>query len=575
MVAILCVQFADKDTVFDARGGVGFSPALDTIEHKYRYEDYWNIIFQPSGNVIHPDSDMPDSYARGDRGFFQYGSLKRYMEDNSFGVHTVIPYQAWREGNGVLNTLTPDTSDLPGRSLVNWLTLQQTKSSFSNPYSIAYAAIDMAIDSLQIEWDSLAVLIIDFAGNSLESASYATVGTYRGIAFTIQSERYDKCFTYPSVLFHEFLHIAKDAWDLHQVLQSPTVSGIGHFSLMGDNAMLGSYTPPMLDPWHRLRYGWLRYYVPDAQSDSLNLVTPIDTTGFTLPIVEQMYEGEPPYVIVIPIKLHPDSNGWVTDNRHYIIVENRRAVGWDKVIAVTEMETTDSSYGDTTGTGGFLVWSSWGGDGRSTPCWIYEADGGFETFKARYLYGAPTDLYGMPDGNRVFSVWSNPGVFHQATPGGIRYLKESRNLYIEFPEYSDSSNVNVIKRLVIDRFVPDVHDLDGGEDGEVSPTKFSAQQRIDVRDTVTLAMFRANTETYVMQGPSVENMRYVAWLENVFGEPDAVVDNGALACFTDTSSTGKFSASYVWQQEMSPTEFKVRVRRVEDKIGQLYTPPRQ
>ncbi|MBR9978487.1 MAG: hypothetical protein KFH87_10390 [Bacteroidetes bacterium] len=61
----------------------------------------------------------------------------------------------------------------------------------------------------------------------------------------------------------------------------------------------------------------MRYYVPDATNDTLNLITPIDTAHFHLPIVSEPYHEGPPCVLVIPVKQHPDQDGW-NDNQFSI-----------------------------------------------------------------------------------------------------------------------------------------------------------------------------------------------------------------------------------------------------------------
>ncbi|MBN1448537.1 MAG: hypothetical protein JXA28_11450, partial [Bacteroidetes bacterium] len=493
-MGILLVQFQDYPDSVDSRGSVGFTPPPaphDTIEHKYRYEDYWNIIFQPSGQVIHPDTAFPDDWAPyGKSGFFQYGSLRRYVEDNSYGLHTIVPYRAWNGWNGLLNTVTPDSTGDPSRARVNWLTIDTVKSNLINASYIIPLAIDAANDSLDVSWDSLGTVIVLYAGTILGNT--ATGGRYPvndsiEIGVAISAERgntgYDgvSLFNYPLVLFHEFFHAAFRADDLHllRLAEEFQRSGVGHYSLMGDNAPQAAFTPPMLDPWHKLRYGWLRYYVPDARLDTLNLTLPLDTTNFHLPIVEEPFEGGPPYVLVIPIDQHPDEVGWATNADpllRCIIIENRRAVGWDRVIAVNEDPSQDPH--DTTGVGGFLAWGVWYDSTQFGNVWIYDADNDFVTWESTGYYGSPGDFFDGSPGRNTFSIWSSPGVFHRPYVTEMQYVPESRNVYLEFAPYVDSSNVNPISRLVIDRFVPTDHDYGESDDEEVSPTQYGAQQKV-------------------------------------------------------------------------------------------------
>jgi hypothetical protein len=586
VVAILCVQFADKDTVIDSRGGVGLSPppALDVIENKYRHETYWDIIFQPTDSVKHPESDFPLTYARGGRGFFQYGSLRRYIEDNSYGLHTVVPYRAWSASSGLLNTVTPDSSGDPKRAIVNWLTLPEVKTiwvgdsirpNYEDLYVLADSAILLAKRELLVAWDSIDVVIIYYAGTNV--FGYSKDGKFTDsedtIRYAITSERTGVqddstafCFTYPRVVFHEFLHAAISATDMHYRNIEPYCVGVGHFSIMGDNAPLAAYTPEMLDPWHKLRAGWLRYYIPDARIDTLNLVTPIDTLNFHLPIVSQPYNGGPPYVLVIPFRLHPDEDGWSRSARRYLIVENRRAVGWDRVVAVEEMSTSSPTYGQTRGTGGFLIWTS--ALDRWIEGWVYDADGDFLTWQSTSMYGEPEDLYDGSPGRNVFSVWSDPNVFSWPEPGQGVVLKNDvqRNVYIEFAPYVDSSNVNPISRLVIDRFVPAAHAYGDVAEEDVSSTKYASQKKIDRYDSLTHALFRADGKTYVMSGNDVDDLRNIACLNYAISAPDTLMDNSALTFYPNPALPSVWSMNYVWQQHNSG-EYFVRVEYADSSLS--------
>ena len=589
-MAILCVQFADKDTVIDSRGGVGLSPppALDVIENKYRYETLWDIIFQPTDSVKHPESDFPLTYARGNRGFFQYGSLRRYMEDNSYGMHTVVPHRAWSASSGLINTVTADSSGDPRRAIVNWLTLPEVKvimhgdtvvPSYEDPWDVADSAIRLAKRELVVPWDSIDVVIIYYAGKNVYR--YSRYGKFMDsedtISYSITSERTGVdgdsnafCFTYPRVVFHEFLHAAIDAEDLHYMNVEPNCSGVGHFSIMGDNAPLAAYTPEMLDPWHKLSMGWLRYYIPGATQDTLNLVTPLDTLNFQLPIVSEPYNGGRPYVLAIPIVGHPDIdtiNGWRDLQRRYLIVENRRAVGWDRVVAVEEMNRSSPTYGQTRGTGGFVIRTS--ALDRWIEGWVYDADGDFGTWKYKYQYGAPEDVFDGSPGRNVFSVWSDPDVFSWPEPGvGVVHKNDvQRNVYIEFPPYVDSSNVNPISRLVIDRFVPEAHAYGDVVEEDVSPTKYGSQKKIDVTDSLTYVMFRANGKTYVMSGNDVDDLRNVACLNYAIAAPDTVMDNSAITYYPNSNALD-WSVNYVWQQEISG-EYFVRVEYADSALSSV------
>lgn len=588
-MGILLVQFADEATVPDSRGSLGFSaPAgADTIENKYRYEDYWNIIFQPNGPVIHPDGDFPDAYAIGRRGFDQYGSLRRYMEDNSFGLYTIVPYRHWSASSGLLNTITPDSSGNPERAIINWLTLDSTKlrdwdpghtKTFETPTQLADSAIVTAIGSLNVAWDSLDVLIILYAG--INPFRYSVAGKFDGLSYAISSERAANdltgipTFAYPSVIWHEFLHAAIDAKDFHNRNRdcvgddSELCSAVGHYSIMGDNAHLASYTPPMLDPWHRLREGWLRYYVPDATHDTLNLRVPIDTAGFQLPIVEERIDGEVPYVLVLPVKSHPDSAGWDGRAQHLIIVENRRAIGWDSVIVMEEnVNEFDPAYGQTNGLdGGFLIWGITD-PSLCAPAWIYDADNDFTTWQYEGVYGSPGDLFVGVEGHDTFSISSSPGVFTESKAGyGKDEKTQSRNLYLEFPPYVDSSNVNPIARLVIDRFVPADFGFGADAGNDTASTKFVAQQKLDRWDTLTLATYGTGNRMFVMSGKSPEDLRDVACMQYALKDAGMDLENSAIATFNYAPLPKRLDATLI-MQERSTNEYFVRLRHINTSLS--------
>jgi hypothetical protein len=592
VVGILLVQFADEATVPDSRGSLGFSAptGADTIENKYRYEDYWNIIFKPNGPVLHPDGDFPDEYAIGGRGFNQYGSLRRYLEDNSFGMQTIVPYRVWSASSGLLNTVTQDSSGNPERALINWLTLDSTKlrgwdpesrPTFTDPTILGDSAIAMATRSLDVAWDSLDVLIILYAGTN--HFHYSRAGTFNGLSFAISSERAANdltgapTFSYPSVIWHEFLHAAIGAEDLHNrnsdcADTSQLCSAVGHFSIMGDNSHLASYTPPMLDPWHRLRQGWLRYYVPDATYDTLNLHVPLDTAAFHLPIVEERFNGDVPYVLVLPVKSHPDINGWAGLGQHLIIVENRRAIGWDSVIVKEEnVNQLDPAYGQTSGlVGGFLIWGIT--DPRQcAPAWIYDADDEFTTWENTGVYGSPGDLYVGAEGHDTFSISSSPGVFTYPNPGlGMKFVAQSRNLYLEFPPYVDSSNVNPIARLVVDRFVPADFGFGADAENDTASTKFVAQQKITRWDSLTLATFGTGDRMFVMSGKSPENLRDVACVQFALEDEGIDLGNGAVATFNYAPLPEVLVATLVMQRREG-NDYFVRLRHMNTKLTGSFT----
>ena len=570
-VGVLLVQFADYQVNRDARACFGYSApsATDTIENKYHVDDYWNIFFQESGPVLHPDGDFPDDWAKGKRGFNQYGNLSMYIDDNSYGGHTLIPYQDWSNQSGLLNQTLPGGTVLP-------LTLNQSKASFTYPTYVADSAILLANQQYTISWDSLDVLIVLFAGVNpfgIAKAGAFAVDTTHTVHYAISSERTENwagpagksLFLYPSVIWHEFCHAAFAAQDLHARSDFPGVpnaTGVGHFSLMGDNAPFAAYTPPMLDPWHRLKYGWLRYYTPNATLDTLNLVVPIDTLDFGLPIVEQQFNGSAPYVIVIPMDRHSDTSDFFATNYRCVIIENRRAIAWDSVVAVDE-DLTSATRGQRLGEGGFLVWGveHWNQFG---PAWVYDADNGFETWGATGWYGSPRDLYGYA-GPQEFALWTSPSVFTRPDSYGINYINSARNIYLKFPSYSTASNMNEISRLVIDQFVPSEHAYAGDTEDDQSSTKYSAQQKVDVRTDRTVATYHtAAGKAFVTSGTSPEEQRDVVWLNELIDSQSANINSTAIGTFSGSD----LAATYVWQREFADG-YDVEVRLCDKALNKL------
>jgi hypothetical protein len=82
------VEFTDAATNRDARGSVGRTglapPDPEFEENKYRFRDYYNIIFQDDNEpVTHPDAALDVSYSSWSKGWYQHGSFARYIHDNS------------------------------------------------------------------------------------------------------------------------------------------------------------------------------------------------------------------------------------------------------------------------------------------------------------------------------------------------------------------------------------------------------------------------------------------------------------------------------------------------------------
>ncbi|MDX9759411.1 MAG: T9SS type A sorting domain-containing protein [Bacteroidota bacterium] len=138
---------------------------------------------------------------------------------------------------------------------------------------------------------------------------------------------------------------------------------------------------------------------------------------------------------------------------------------------------------------------------------------------------------------------------------------QSRNLYLEFPAYVDSSNVNPIARLLIDRFVPAEFELDSDPESDRAPTKLTAQQKFDMWHDRTVATLGTGNRMFALMGDGPENLRDVACLQYVLGRTDANIENSTIATFNYAPLSNWFTATLAWQEKVG-TEYYVRLRHM-------------
>jgi hypothetical protein len=124
----------------------------------------------------------------------------------------------------------------------------------------------------------------------------------------------------------------------------------GHYTLMGSSTLAG-YTPPMLDPWHRLKFGWITPQVYNTAGEWSNI---------ELRPVHQLDNGNPPSVLVIPVTgANPADAGWEYNDKSYLIVENRRTVAWDAALKVNDnLNSVGTGQVSQDFEGGFLIWGA-------------------------------------------------------------------------------------------------------------------------------------------------------------------------------------------------------------------------
>jgi hypothetical protein len=562
-VAILCIEFYDAVQTGDIGGTGTYAGTPDYIDQKYLYQDYYDIVYSDQ-EVTHPDNALSESHSRSGVDWYQHGGLNRYIRDNSYGLCSITPCDVnstdAREG-GIINEVYADSSEIRD-CRVHFLRLNlrykpPTNTDKNIISTIASEALNL-FDSTynmsgtpRVDWTDVDLVIIIYAGDNPFSASKAgacAVGENETMVnYAFVSETYNRCFSYPDVLFHEAMHGLFNADEMY--LGGESTSGLsGHFSAMGANARYQSYTPGMLDPWHRLKFGWLNFTVPNEGANEY------ETTN--LHIVEESDNGNPPSVMVIPIDGSIDNVSDFDDlDKRYLIVENRRITNWDQNLNYREDHDNPDRYGErvTSSIGGFLIWG-WN-TLNEHQLMLYESDSRYDMKANNSNNGGPDDFY---NGNfqNIFSLWSNPGIFDNFRVDRNMYSDIYRNIYIEIDEYTDDYDYNVIKRFTLDQpfvgqsyysnfkwLAPSIND--------VAPLKTNTQNKICQYDGDTYVLTRADSMLVVMKSTNNGNTwREVHLLTNISGNGTgrdvALCDNGAIASLGDAQSGGVYA---IWQMQ--------------------------
>ncbi len=501
-VLIVMVEFSNAASVDDARGSRGIT-SQDPLEFKYRYHDYHDIFFKPSGNVTHPDASLdPTVNSEGGSGWFQYGSFAQYIEDNSFGACEIVPAEVNESQgrDGILNNvIIGDNEELPDAKIV-WLPIdlpKQTGGGSEINKTVAEKAF-LAMESiLPIGWDWYAIdaVLIMYAGNGIPTAGGYT-NEYAiqideditlDMPYSVCPERAKDCFGYPGIWFHELIHATTGTTnDLYY-------EGVGHYSPMGYSA-IGQYTPPLLDPWHRVKFGWLGYQLYNTAGDYSDI---------ELPIVNVFDSELPPHVLVIPVNGgDPSASDWEYRDNSFLIVENRRPIGWDRCLRFDDnADSPDFRDEYTNFEGGFLIW----GAGTLGPDTLrpYQADGDYTLYYPRVVTdlqraGDPIDFYDGEEGRNTFGVWTKPGLLDRS-----RQLPElcntdkTRSIYLSFDGYNTTTNRNTIGRLVLDQLIVDNHEYGSVPPSDDSPTKYNNQSKVHVNGNDQYLAFNSGGIAYV------------------------------------------------------------------------------
>jgi hypothetical protein len=495
-VVMVMVDFTDAATNASARGSLGPNSA----EEKYRYRDYYNIIFQDDNQpVTHPDAALdPAIYSSYGKGWYQHGSFRRYINDNSFGDCDIVPAEVDAQGGqyGILNNVDRDGGLLPLMDgAIVWLTLDMDKPSTDDIYmnsTIANETFEVIGSILPQNWDwsEVDALLIIYAGRTIYDTTtgksiggYTSTDSTTGVKYSVYSERNPEgAFNPPAAWFHELVHSAIDSdVDLYS-------SNAGRYSLMGSG--FDPYTPPMLDPLLRITLGWLDYQVYDAAGDWANI---------ELPIVNQLDGNDKPWVLVVPVTGNsPTSTNWAYHDDAFLIVENRRPVGWDMHLNRDD-NTGSPTYGvvDNDFEGGFLVWGA--GTLAKDMFRPYEADGDYDLSLSNRRAGDPRDFFPSGESGNRFGVWTKPGlVDRDRDQPDLCLTDRTRHVFMSFRPYNTTTNRNQIGRLMIDQLVVDEHEYDITPLGDKSTTKYNNQRKV------------CDSEGYLYLATSANGLAYVS-----------------------------------------------------------------
>lgn len=467
-VGVVMVQFKDHATIYDERGSVGFSAKDQNgqrtlIENKYRYQDYWNYFFQTTGTLLHPDSiTHSDSWPAPRYNLGYYGSLTQWLKENSSGIHQPIPYSGFGK-NGILNNVGTD-------GVIDWLTLDISKPTtigdgiLSEVRAKLWSVLGISsslCDIIFVVYSGVAAgsFITQPLWSNSEAAWVIIPEKTRTQDQEVDEQRKNAVFNYRmDGVAHEYIHaftgLSNGSFPLlGDYNYDPGGKTWLPFTVMGNGG--GPETCPLhLTPWEKLILGWLDYEVlPNGI-----------TTNYMLPIVEKTYQNCKPKVTIVSI----DNTGWPgADNPdwrygHYLIIENRRAVGFDQYVTV-DNNGNQISPGST---GGFLVWEydESINAGSVTPLKLHygrlglsliEADGKYE-IKHGVRRSSADDFFSS---EQVLSTWTIPGIV-ATNPASIANTtnyhpaprSKNKTVTIKFGEYTaTSTNENVIPYIAVDQ----------------------------------------------------------------------------------------------------------------------------
>ncbi|MCP4414481.1 MAG: hypothetical protein GY808_18150, partial [Gammaproteobacteria bacterium] len=172
---------------------------------------------------------------------------------------------------------------------------------------------------------------------------------------------------------HEFGHLIGFTDLYGNPVINDSCKGVGYFSIMGAvDVVTTPYLIPHVDPWHKLRIGWLDH----------DIVT-IDTTNYALLPVSDTTITQLPEVGILNHSDNPANNNWNFVNKDYHILENRSAIGFDRHL----------NYNNRSFLGGMVIWHvAYEQFNNLEPLLIVEADNDWALITGQNN-GSPSDFF--------------------------------------------------------------------------------------------------------------------------------------------------------------------------------------
>jgi hypothetical protein len=459
-VGVAFVDFTDEP------GGVGYTgdQPRQIDNDKYQAQYWYDFFFKDEGDIPHPDASTHGSAAQdpdsrkwtGPYEPYHYGSVARWCKMNSYGGHHMQPFPMSVGFDGILNTI-----DANGK--IEWIRLNMTKSAAIG--SLSY----YVKPRISPYWQQCDVVILVAAGQG--GPHVTDLLTAGPPFFSIISEKTSSDDSTDAILnfsmagvIHEYIHAAFNHGDYGYDLW--TYIGNDRYKLWNRRArwtgISGMYPhslpnrPYHLDPWAKLKFGWIDY----------EILTEDEYVNKSLPIIAQPEDdGIWPKVLVIPIDVPWSFNEPDWDQGHYLIIENRRRVP----------DSYDDKIADENSDGGFLVWEfdQRLNDDERYGLTLVEADGNYDMkFKdSRWIYNQKktTDIFPhqvfLPTASdfwsepAVLSTWSRHllGMLDPTTMFGSSSLTYApdvvrtvpRQITIRFGEYDAEGDENVIPYISV------------------------------------------------------------------------------------------------------------------------------